>query len=718
MPGLDTRAVPIVDEALRAVLRPRSIAVIGASHHAGVGASTLRNLLHHEFAGLVYAVNRSGGVIQCLPAYHDVTSIGAPVDLAVVAVPAEGVVQVARDCAAAGVRALIVLSAGFGEVGLQGSARQADLAKVCRDAGMRLVGPNCLGVINTDPAVRLNATFILQRPRPGRIGMMSQSGALGMAIIDYAEAHQLGISTFVSAGNKADVSGNDLLEYWEHDPGTDAIVLYMESFGNPRKFSLIARRVAARKPIIVMKSGRSAVGARAAASHTGALVAAADAPADALFHQAGMIRTDTLEQMFDVAALAVAQPLPNGSRVGIVTNAGGPAILCADACSAEGLSVPELADATKQRLAALLPPHAALTNPVDMLANASPEQVVGTISLLGDDPSIDAIVAIYIPVAEHDAESIAAALADAAQALAGRKPLVAVFMMSGELPAALRAAVPSIPTYPFPESAAIALARITRYARWRARPRQAARSFPEVRHDVAAAVVAAATSRGGGWLAPNEIQELFQAYDLPVIAERRVATPDEAASAAQALGFPVVLKAVAPGVIHKTDIGGIALDLSDADTVRQEAQEMAQRLDRAGYGITGFLIQPLVHGGVEMIAGFVHDPVFGPVVACGSGGVVVELVRDVSLRIAPLDRDDATEMVRDLKTFPLLNGYRGAMRCDVGALEDLLLRLSAMAVDLPAIVELDCNPVIMTAQGATVVDARVRVSEPVEATDA
>ena len=492
----------------------------------------------------------------------------------------------------------------------------------------------------------------------------------------------------------------------------------MESFGNPRKFSQIARRVAARKPIIVMKSGRSAVGARAASSHTGALVAASDAPAAALFHQAGVIRTDTLEQMFDVAALAVAQPLPTGSRVGIVTNAGGPAILCADACSAEGLSVPELADATKGRLAALLPPHASLTNPVDMLAHASPEQVEGTIVLLGDDPNIDAIVAIYMPIAEHDAEPVAGAIANAARALAGRKPLLAVFMMSGELPAALRNAVPAVTTYSFPESAAIALAQITRYAQWRARPRREAGSLPEVRRDIAAAVVAVASSRGGGWLAPKEIQELFGAYDLPLSAERSVASPDEAAAAAQALGFPVVLKAVAPGLLHKTDVGGIALDLSDADSVSHAAQEMVPRLARAGYSSIEFLVQPLIQNGVEMIAGFVHDPLFGPVVACGSGGVVVELVRDVSLRIAPLDRDDATEMVRDLKTFPLLTGYRGAMRCDVGTLEDLLLRLSAMAVDLSAIVELDCNPVIMTAQGATIVDARVRVSEPVEATDA
>jgi acetate---CoA ligase (ADP-forming) len=353
-----------------------------------------------------------------------------------------------------------------------------------------------------------------------------------------------------------------------------------------------------------------------------------------------------------------------------------------------------------------------------MLTHASPEQVEGTIVLLGDDPNIDAIVAIYMPVAEHDAQEVAAAIANAARALAGRKPLLAVFMMSGELPTPLRDAVPAIPTYSFPESAAVALARITRYAQWRALPHRAAGRFPEVRRDIAAAVVAVASSRGGGWLTPKEIQELFGAYDLPLSAERSVATPDEAAAAAQALGFPVVLKAVAPGLVHKTDVGGIALDLSDAGSVSHAAQEMVQRLARAGYTSIEVLVQPLIQNGVEMIAGFVHDPLFGPVVACGSGGVVVELVRDVSLRIAPLDRDDATEMVRDLKTFPLLDGYRGAKRCDVGMLEDLLLRLSAMAVDLPAIVELDCNPVIMTVQGATIVDARVRVSEPVEAADA
>jgi acyl-CoA synthetase (NDP forming) len=713
MPYRETsRRDPAPVTALAAVLQPRSVAVIGASHHDGIGAAALRKLLQGEFAGPVYAVNRSGGVIQCLLAYPNVTNIDAPIDLALVAVPAVEVLAVARECAAARVGALVVLSAGFSEIGAEGRAREDELFAICRAAGMRLVGPNCLGVINTDPDVRLNATFIPQSPRPGRIGVMSQSGGLGIAIIDYANEHLLGISTFVSAGNKADLSGNDLLEYWEQDPGTDAIVLYLESFGNPRNFSRIARRVAARKPIIVMKSGRSPAGARAASSHTGALLAASDATADALFHQAGMIRTDTLEQMFDVAALTVSQPLPAGPRIVIVTNAGGPAILCIDTCTAEGLSAAELSAETKQRLAVILPPQASLANPVDMLAAASPEQIVATIVAVANDPGVDAIVAIYIPASEHAAQPAATAIARASALIDGRKPLLAVFMASGEPPRPLLDAVPRVPIYRFPESAAFSLARVARYSRWRARPRQTAPVFADLKREQAATLVRTALARGGGWATPEETDGLLHAYGLPVIAQRRATTPEEAVTAAAALGFPVVLKGIAPHLVHKTDVGAVRMDLRDSDAVARAAREITTALAQAGYELAGFLLQPLLRGGVEMLAGFVHDPVFGAVLACGAGGIVVELIHDVSLRITPLDRGDAAEMIRELKSFPLLDGYRGAARCDAAALEDLILRLSVLAEDFPAIVELDCNPVIVTPKGATIVDARIRLQEP------
>jgi acetyl coenzyme A synthetase (ADP forming)-like protein len=692
--------------ALTAFLHPRAVAVIGASRQRRtVGGETFHNLLSGEFAGPVYPVNPSAEVVQSVLAYPSVEAIPGPVDLAVIVVPAERVLEVAQGCGRKGVRALVVISAGFGEAGDVGRARQQELVRVCRDHGMRLIGPNCIGIANTDPVVRLNATFGPLTPPAGRVGFSSQSGALGLAAMDYAGSLGLGISSFVSVGNKADISGNDLLNYWEADPHTDLILLYLES----RKFVRIARRVGRTKPIVAVKSGRSEAGARATSSHTGALLAASDVPVDALFKQAGVIRTETLEGLFDVASLLANQPAPKGRRVGIVTNVGGPAILCADACEANGLELPVLSEETQARLRDFLPAEAAVTNPVDMIASATAEQYRRALLLVANDPRIDALVAIFLPPLATRAEDVASAIVAAAGEIDRDKPLLAVFMSSRGVPGELKTAGLRIPSFAFPEAAAIALAHAARYGEWRARPVEPPPTLDGLRRDEAAAIVAAALGRGGGWLEPRELADLCACYGLPLVEERLVTSAVEAGEAAATLGGTVALKAIAPGLVHKTEAGAVRLGLEGADAVRSAAEEMVSRLAANGAPPTGFQVQRMVSGGIEMLVGLTHDPRFGPLVAVGAGGTNVELLKDVAVRLTPLARGDAREMVRSLKTYPLLEGYRGAPPRDVAALEDVLIRLSILAEDLPPIVELDGNPLLVHPHGAVIADVRARV---------
>ena len=696
--------------ALRAFFEPRAVAVIGASRdRRAIGGRILHNLLSYSFEGPVYPVNAGAPVVQSVAAYPSVEAIPGEATLAVIAVPSAGVLGAAEQCARKKVRALAVISAGFSETGDEGRALQGELLRICRGAGMRLLGPNCRGLINTDPAVRLAATFAPRLPGEGRIAFSSQSGALGVAIIAQANQRGLGLSSFLSAGNKADISGNDLLCYWESDPRTDVILLYLESFGNPRKFSRIARRVGRSKPIVAVKSGRSRAGARATSSHTGALLAASDVTVDALFRQSGVIRTDTLEEMFDVASLLAHQPLPVGRRVAIVTNAGGPAILCADACEAEGLEIPVLSEASQERLRAFLPRQASLSNPVDMIASASGEDYRRAIGVVADDPDVDAVIAISIPALADRAAEVAGGIVDAARPLAGRKPVLTVFMGAEGLPEAPRAPDVRLPSYAFPEAAARALALAARHAAWRARPSAPSPGYADVRRDEAAALLASALARGPGWLDPEEVHTLLACYGLPLAEERVARDPQEAGAAAAALGGLVALKAIAPGAVHKTDAGLVRLRLEGHGPVAAAAETMRAGLAAEGHPPGGFVVQRMAREGVEMILGVVHDPLFGPVVACGAGGVLVELLGDVAVGLAPLTSIDASEMVRRLRTFPLLTGFRGQPARDVAALEDALLRVSALVEDRPEIAEMDCNPILVHEAGATIVDARVRV---------
>ena len=698
--------------AMRTFLSPRSVAVVGASRdRTSIGGQLFHNLLTEEFHGPVYPVNPKADVVHGVPAYPAIEKVPGPVDVAFIVVPAAFVLQVARECGEKGVRGLVVISSGFAEVGGDGPARQRELVEVCRAYGMRIIGPNCMGIVNTDPQVRLNGTFASIFPPPGRVGFLSQSGALGLAVMQHAVELGLGLSSFVSVGNKADISGNDLVAYWGEDERTDVILLYLESFGNPRRFARLAREVGRRKPIVAVKSGRSAAGARAAASHTGALLAASDVTVDALFRQAGVIRTDTLEQMFDVAELLANQPAPKGDRVAIVTNAGGLGILCADTCDANGLTVPPLSETTKGKLREFLPPEASVENPVDMIASASDEDYGRAIRTVAGDPDVDAMIVIYIPPQVEKAAAIVRAIARAVRDVGGRIPVATTLMAGTEVAAELRTDGAKIPSFSFPEQAAIAVARAAAYGHWRAKPEGIVPRFDDVRRDEAYAVIAGALGRGGGWLTAEELDELLGCYGLPVARSARVTTPEEAGAAAAGLGTTVALKALGPDIVHKTDVGAVRLGLEGPDEVIAAAKEMARRIYEAGLTLEGFLVQEMVSGGVEMLVGVAQDPLFGPVVACSAGGTAAELLRDVSVRIAPITDLDASDMVRSLKTFPLLDGYRGAPKADVGALEEVIHRVSTMVEAHPSIAEMDCNPVMVLPHGAVIVDARVRVQE-------
>ena len=695
--------------AVRSFLEPRSLAVIGASRRRGtIGGEILHNLLAAEFSGAVYAVNDKAEVVQSLPAYRSVGDIPGGVELAVVAVPAEQVIGAARECAAAGVRSLLVISSGFAETGAEGAARQRELLEVCRGAGIRVVGPNCLGVLNTSPRVRLNATFAPPAAVPGGVGFMSQSGGLGIAIIEAASRLGVGLSSFASVGNKADLSGNDFLQYWEQDPDTKLAILYLESFGNPRKFAHIARRVSATKPILAVKSGRSAAGARATSSHTGAILSASDVTVDALFEQAGVIRTDTMHELFDVVALLSAQPVPRGDRVVIVTNGGGPGILCADACQAAGVEIAELPAGVQALLAEFLPPGAAFGNPIDMIATASADDYRRTLQTLADADACDGVIAIFIPALGTTAAEVADSIRDFAQA----NPEVttaSVFMVGGGLPVELSSPEVRVPSYEFPEDAARAVALAARHGRWRGGDDGSIPAFEDLRPLEAAAIISRALASDEAWLSPASVAALFGCYGLPLIPTRVVRDAEEAVAAAAELGGPVALKAIASGLIHKTDAGGVRLGLDGADAVRGAARDIESGVARAGHRLDGLVVQPMAAAGVELMVGVAHDQSFGPVLACGAGGTAAELVSDVTVRITPVTDAQAREMLRLLKTFPLLDGYRGAPPCDLTAIEDVLLRVSTMVEAHPEIVELDCNPMIARPSGAVIVDARVRV---------
>jgi len=696
----DERDHLAVTASLRPFFEPKSVAVIGASRRRGsIGGELFRNVLAADFVGAAYPVNRDGEPVGGVPAYKSIADVPEVVDLAVVCLPGPHVLDAADAALTRGVKALCVISSGFAEIGAEGRERQERLLDLVRAHGGRLVGPNCLGI--AVPRLGLNATFGPRSLPPGPIGFSSQSGALGLALLEKASERRLGFSSFVSIGNKADVSSNDLLEWWEDDDETQLVLLYLESFGNPQKFARLARRVARRKPVLALKSGATEAGARAASSHTAAL-ASSDTAVEALFRQAGVIRAGTLEELVDAAALLSSQPLPSGRRVGVLTNAGGLGILCADACAAAGLELPELSEETRATLQPLLPEDASLANPVDLLGSATEATFEAVIPALLEDKRLDALIVLFVPPVVAGADEVAEAILDAVNHAGTDKPVLAVLISRDGTPAALRKEGSSVASFAYPESAARALGLAARRAEWLRRPAGTVPPPPEVDFTAARRVVdAALEGRSEAWLDADATRSLLEAYGVPVVPERVAETVDQAVDAAAELGLPVVLKTAAAGA-HKTEQGGIALDLSDADQVRAAAKRIGAPV----------LVQPMVTGGAELLAGIVQDPVFGPLVAFGPGGVFAELIGAAAFRIAPLTDVDANELVQEGKAGRLVAGFRGTPAADAPALIDLLHRLSLLAGQLPEVAELDLNPVIALPTGCVAVDARVRLTPP------
>ena len=692
--------------SLEPIFHPQSIAIVGVSEHAdNIGSSILRNLVGFGYTGRIALVHPRATMIGELRAYPRVSAIPGTVDLTIVAVPASAVSDIARDCAVKNVRGLVVISSGFAEIGSdEAKARQHELLAIARDAGMRLVGPNCLGIITTDPAVRMHATFGPQRPVAGRLAFLSQSGALGLAIVDFAKELGLGLSSFVSTGNQADVSSNDLLQYWESDPQTSAILLYLESFGNARKFARIARRVGAKKPIVAIKGGRTGAGARAAGSHTGALVATSPARIDALYERAGIIGTDTLEELFDVAAIVVSQPLPRGNRVAIVTNAGGPAILCADACATHGLEVSVLQEATTVRLREVLGPNAGLSNPIDMTAMASADAYRVVLSIVAADANVDAIIAVYVPPFVAGAGDAVRAIAEAG--VDSIKPIVAAYLSASARPR-FNDLPQHTPFLTFAEDAALALSKIVR-ARNRGE-HESARMPNAIDVKAASAIVASALDAGPGWLSPASVAALLDAFSVPRMAQQIVSSVDDVARAAREIGVPVALKAIAPTLLHKSEHGAVRLDIADPQAAAVLALEMRDRLERDGHALTGFVVERMAPKGIEMFVGAMRDTALGPLVACGAGGTTIEIENDVALRLAGLEVGDTREMISELRCAPLLRGYRGAPPKNIAAFEDIVARIDRLVSRFPSIAEIDCNPVVVDERGAWTVDARIRV---------
>jgi len=701
-----SRGTTATTVSMRAFFEPRSVAVVGANRERGkIGSELLHNIIDGGYTGSVAVVHPSVPSLDGIPAYPRLTDIPGPVDLAVICVPADQVAAVVHDSIAKGVRALIVISAGFGETGATGRASEVTLAEAVRKAGIRMVGPNCMGLVSTRPDVRLNATFSPITTARGHIAMSTQSGALGLAILEYARRLHIGFSSFISVGNKADVSNNDLLQCWAEDPDTRVIVLYLESFGNPRKFSEIARRVGRVKPIVAVKAGRSSAGAKAASSHTGSL-ASSDAIVDALFRQSGVIRTATIEELFDVATLLANQPVPASRRVAILTNAGGPGMLAADACEAQGLELPPLSESTADRLRSFLPPAAALGNPVDILASASAGLFGRALEVLLADRAIDSVLVIFIPPVVTDGTDVARAIDHAART-APAKPVLTVFMSAKPAPAVMG----SVPTFTFPESAARALARACHYGAWRRQPEGKVPEFADFDRPAARATVDQVLARGGGWASTEQSHALLHTCGIPVVETVRAPTEGDAVRAAERLGFPVALKAVGTRLVHKTDFDVVRLGLADGAAVSTAWRDFSRRLPDL---MTGALVQPMVSGGIEMLVGIVPDETFGPVLACASGGLLTEVVGDSQFRLFPVTDLDAQTMIDSLKVARLLRGYRGRPPADEDALRDALLRLSVLAAACPEIQELDINPLAVATRGVVALDVRVRI-EPVRA---
>ncbi|MDR3710689.1 MAG: acetate--CoA ligase family protein [Capsulimonadaceae bacterium] len=703
---------------LTTLFTPKSVAVLGATERPGaVGEAVFRNLLHNHYQGVVYPINFRAKQVMSVKAAPSLTALGEVVDLAILVVPTAAVLPAIEECGQLGVKNVSVITAGFKEVGGEGIVLENKLKDLVKKYGINLMGPNCLGHINTDPEVSLNASFARRMPIRGNLGFISQSGALCGAILDYAAAKNIGFSKFISFGNKADVSEIDFLNYLSDDPATDVIIMYLEDLVEGRSFIDLAREITGerkkRKPILAIKTGRTAQGAAAAASHTGSL-AGSDEVYDALFAQAGVLRVDTVEDLFDYATAFANQPIPKGNRVAILTNAGGPGIMTTDACVRNGLEVPRLSEPTLKALEKALPAMASTKNPVDVVGDALHDRYKAALDVLVTEPNVDSIIVLVTPQNMTDVAEIAEEVAKANEAHKDdpdRKTIVGTFMGSVDMACGADLLKErGVPSYKFPESAVRSLGQMVAYERWLARPRTDVKEF-NVDTTKAKSIIDGAIADGRTQLPEIESLELLKSYGFPVPAFGHAADPEKAVAAAEELGYPVVLKISSPDILHKTDVGGVKLNLKDAAAVRAAAKDILETSAklRPNARIWGVTVEPMSKPGREVILGMTRDPRFGPILMFGLGGVYTELLKDVSFRLAPVRELGAIRMVDSLKTKALFDTFRGTPPADKEAIYDAIERLSQLVVDFPNIKEMDINPMLVypAGEGAAVVDARI-----------
>jgi acetyl coenzyme A synthetase (ADP forming)-like protein len=696
---------------------PKSIAVIGASRRPGsVGQSLLANLLGSRYQGVIFPVNPRAAGILGIKSYPRVLDIPDEVDLAVIIVPSPIVPTVLEECGAKGIKGAIIITAGFKEIGGAGAELEQKVQAIIRKHDITLVGPNCLGVINTDSLSSMNATFGTQMPKEGNIAFVSQSGALCVAVLDYAKEANIGFSKFISMGNKAGVAENELLRYLQSDTKTDVILMYLEDLVDGREFMTVAREITTSvvrpKPIIALKAGRTLMGARAASSHTGSL-AGSDKVYDAIFEQCGVMRVDTMEELFDYVKAFSSQPLPQGRNVGIVTNSGGPGILATDSCIRHGLSIAPLSPQTVKKLRKVLPQTASLHNPIDLVAEAQAEQYKTTLEAVLQDHKVHSAIVILTPTAFTRVDEISGAIVKVARA--SRKPVLCCFLGVYDVSKGIEILEANgIPDYRFPESAARVLSEMTKFTRWLKRPQTGIKSY-RVKRVKAQEIIALAKREGRGALLEQEAYGVLRAYGFPVIRSTLVRNEREAVEEAEKIGFPVVMKIASPDVLHKFDYGGVRLDLKNKQQVKRAYQGILDSILRhkPDARITGMTIEEMAPPGKEIILGMNRDAQFGPILMFGLGGIYVEALEDVSFRLAPIREYSAIAMIDKTKTHKILEGFRGGPVYDIEAITDCLKRLSQLVVDFEEIRELDINPLLVyeRGQGCKIVDARIILTD-------
>ncbi len=693
------------------IMKPKSIAVIGAStkEHT-IGSDIMKRLQEYNFNGNIYPVNPKGGVIEGLQAYTSVLEIPGEVDLAIIVVNAKFVLSTIDQCHEKGIKGLCIITAGFKETGKEGAEAEKQLLAKVREYGMRCVGPNCLGVVNTHPDVRMDGCFAESLPERGNIGFVSQSGALGGGILNILKDLNLGFAQFISIGNQADVNAETALEYWEDEKDVEQILLYMESIQNPANFRKLASRISKKKPILALKAGRSAAGASAASSHTGSL-AGADKAANALLNQSGVIREYSLQDLFATAKVFANCPIPKGDRVAIITNSGGPGIMATDAICEHGMQIAKISDATKEKLRSFLPAAASVKNPIDMIASAPIEHYKQTLETVIADENVDMIITIYLPFLGLKDIDVAKALMEI-KAEHPEKPIIGVFMTKSDFFSTLSDMKVNMPFFMYAEEAADGLNRLNQQRKWMERPEGKIPTF-DVDYKRAQEIIAKSVNEGRAQLTTRESIDVLDAYGIRVCKSGFAKSEDEAVSIADSIGYPVVMKMTSKTTSHKTDVGGVRVNIQSAEQLRAEYQDLIAKLTEKGLleGLEGVIIQEMVKGNREMVCGIATDPQYGPMMMFGLGGVFIEVMKDVTFRIAPLTDVDAKEMIKSVKAYKLLEGARGTKPAQMEQIEETLLRLSQLVHDFKFIDELDINPLLIsekTGEGIAV-DGRIKV---------